>query len=106
MNIDEIHKVEHMFMYLHDVLVKVEKMHEQAIDQNRPDVAVHTKQTISGLNGIIDFVSKAHDDMLYAMGAIKVSIKDCDKPALKLVVDNGPVEINFKRLRTKGNPLW
>ncbi|KKL92007.1 hypothetical protein LCGC14_1888990 [marine sediment metagenome] len=93
MNIDKIHKVESMFMYFHDVLVKVEKMHEQTIDQNRPDVAVYTKQAMEGINGIIDFVSKAHDDMLHAMGAIKVDVKDKNKPDLKLVVDNGPVVI-------------
>ncbi len=106
MNIDKIHKVESMFMYFHDVLVTVEKMHELATDQNRPDVAAHTKQAMLGLTGIVDFLSKIHDDMLYAMGAIKVDVEDKNKPDLKLVVNNGPIEINFKRLHTKGNPLW
>jgi len=43
--------------------------------------------------------------MLEEAGAVKIPIKDMDKPDLRLVVNNEPIEINFKNMKPN-NPLW
>ena len=99
MNIKRINNVEDVFMYFRRVIDNVEKLHRRAASTERTELAVHTKQALTGLNGILNFTAGTHKKMLEDMGAIKVPIKNKGRPDLKLVISNGPIEINFKDIK-------
>ncbi len=92
--------------YYATVLRKTEKLHEHTIDIGWVDLGCTTKASIKAINNTLHVLNNMRDAMIESEGRFKIPIKNNDKPDLKLIVDNGPIEINFKRLHPNHNPLW
>lgn len=90
-----------------DTLQFADKLHDFARNVGKHKLAICTFKVIESLNDLVGHFTTQQNAIMTRNGAVKVPVKDCGKPELTLVVNNGPIEINFKGARTKSsNPLW
>ena len=115
--------------YYTTILRKTEKLHDCAIEDEWVDLGCTTKALIKAANNTLHILNNMREAMLEMEGGVETRIEKhdlkieelkeelnsmvngvCDKfvpkPALKLVVNNGPIKTNFKRPPKNNSSPW
>jgi len=87
MDTKAIEWLERVMSYYSSTHDKTWRLHKHAVHNGLPALSVVTHDCAKALHEVVSVLNDMHDSMLEEAGAVKIPIKDMDKPHLRLVVN-------------------